>query len=80
MVEQPQDGRVKRLRSAWSRRWPGTTQAAGMALGVVDLIVTRFKPNIGLMTFAAALIMFQKAVKAQTRRNQKREDDDGSNG
>jgi len=51
-----------------------------MALGVVDLIVTRFKPNIGLMTFAAALIMFQKAVKAQTRRNQKREDDDGSNG
>jgi hypothetical protein len=33
------------------------------------------QPNLGAMTFAGALLMFQRAVSAQHRRNGKRDGD-----
>jgi hypothetical protein len=70
-----------RIRAAWQRLshqdWPRWAQLAGFLLGmeqVLGLWLAGAEPNIGVITFASALLMVsQRAHAAQQRRNEKRD-------
>jgi glucose-6-phosphate dehydrogenase assembly protein OpcA len=66
-----------RVRSLWlrvSRDWPRWAQVAGFLLGseqVVAWWVAGREPNVGAMTFAGALLMFQRIADAQRKRDER---------
>lgn len=55
--------RVRKLWGHLSNEWPRWAQVAGMLLGseqVAAWWIAGREPNIGAMTFAGALLMFQR--------------------
>lgn len=62
-----------------SQSWPRWAQVLGFLMGteqVLALWLGGQEPNIGVMTWAAALLMIsQRAADAQRRRNEKRDGD-----
>jgi hypothetical protein len=62
-----------RLTKLWQRisaDWPRWAQAAGFLLGseqVAAWWISGREPNVGAMTFAGALLMFQRVAAARRR-------------
>jgi hypothetical protein len=57
------------------RDWPSWAQVLGVLIGLEQLVswgVGGEQPNLGAMTFAGALLMFQRAASAQQSRSEKR--------
>lgn len=58
----------------WARvvqDWPRWAQVAGVLLGSWQILawqVSGHEPNLGVMTFAGALLMFQRAATAARQR------------
>jgi hypothetical protein len=51
--------------------WPRWAQVAGVLLGswqILEWQVSGHEPNLGAMTFAGALLMFQRAATAARQR------------
>lgn len=72
-------GRVRMLWREVSREWPSWAQVLGFGIGLEQLAAWGFggrEPNLGAMSFAAALLMFQRAASAQHSRREKRSGDD----
>jgi hypothetical protein len=72
-------GRVRTLWRQASRDWPSWAQVLGFAIGLEQLAAWGLggrEPNLGAITFASALLMFQRAASAQHSRRGKRSGDD----
>lgn len=57
--------------------WPRGAQVVGLLLGSEQVLawwIAGTEPNVGAMTFAAALLVIQRVAPAQQRRNEKRDD------
>lgn len=71
-----------RVRSLWQRvcrEWPRWAQVVGLLLGFEQVAAWAFlhrEANLGVMSFAAALLMFRRAVSAQQSRRENRDDDE----
>lgn len=70
--------RLRNLRAAAGRRWPGPIQATGFALGILEfggkLLVNR--PIDGeVIPFAVALILWRPVARRQDQRNARRRRD-----
>jgi hypothetical protein len=69
---------MTQLGSLWQRvsqDWPRWAQVAGIFLGswqILEWQLTGHEPSVGIMGFAGALLMFQRAVSAQQGRNDRR--------
>ena len=65
---------MNRSRFVWRRvaqDWPRWAQVAGVLLGswqILEWQVSGREPNLGAMTFAGALLMFQRAATAARQR------------
>lgn len=79
---------MARLSSAWRQlerlNWPQVARTAGVLLGTEQVAAWWLggaEPNLGVMTFAGALIMIaQRTAEAQVRRNDKRRYKPGEDG
>jgi hypothetical protein len=64
---------MTRARALWrrvSRDWPRWAQVGGLFLGswqIIEWKVGGGEPNIGVMSFAGALLLFQRAASARHR-------------
>jgi hypothetical protein len=58
--------------SRFLQDWPRWAQVAGILLGswqIIEWRLTGREPSVGIMGFAGALLMFQRAAAAQRKRN-----------
>lgn len=56
-----------------AREWPRWAQVAGLLLGawqIVEWQIAGGEPNLGVMSFAGALLLFQRAASAHQRRTE----------
>ena len=76
MTESSSPKRLRSLPQRISQDWPRWAQVGGFLLGswqILEWQITGHEPNVGVMGFAGALLMFQRAVSAQRDRNGKRD-------